>query len=264
MKSQIRSTTGCWICKLRKKKCDEAKPACSACTSLKLECSGYGVRPEWMDGGTLEKEMTSKIRDTVKQVTSQKKRAAMQQRQRPAEDQIWMGYQFSDPRLFNPLLTPPQSSSPHVASTPQGKPLLLDGPPINPTPAEAAAYILRNESVLLMHYLENVFPSQFQFFRPSFEEGGRGWLLDLLMQTKPLYHAALSLAAYHRQMTYCLRGGMSKSCFTQEALHLQYDVAITELRLFLQPGNVCDLQQSLKCRIQLMCSIVLCISIEVS
>lgn len=35
-------------------------------------------------------------------------------------------------------------------------------------------------------------------YRPSIADGGRGWLLSLLLQTKPLYHASLALAAYHR------------------------------------------------------------------
>ena len=36
-------------------------------------------------------------------------------------------------------------------------------------------------------------------YKPGILEGGRGWLLALLLQTKPLYHAALALSAYHRR-----------------------------------------------------------------
>lgn len=39
-----RSKTGCLCCRLRRKKCDEAKPACDNCTKLHLICS-------WVDPG---------------------------------------------------------------------------------------------------------------------------------------------------------------------------------------------------------------------
>jgi hypothetical protein len=59
--------------------------------------------------------------------------------------------------------------------------------------------ISADESVLLMHFLDNVFPLQYPMYRPGILEGGRGWLLALLLRTKPLYHAALALSAYHRR-----------------------------------------------------------------
>lgn len=56
------------------------------------------------------------------------------------------------------------------------------------------------EALLLMHYLDHVFPLMFSFYNPSIAEGGRGWLLGLLKQTKSVHDAALTLATYHRQM----------------------------------------------------------------
>jgi hypothetical protein len=49
-----------------------------------------------------------------------------------------------------------------------------------------------------MHFVDTVFPLQYPMYRPSILEGGRGWLLSLLLRTKPLYHASLALSAYHR------------------------------------------------------------------
>ncbi|KAK6069207.1 C6 transcription factor [Seiridium cupressi] len=54
------------------------------------------------------------------------------------------------------------------------------------------------EPILLMHFIGNVFPLQYPADKPEMREGGRGWLLHLLLQTKPLYHAALALSWYHR------------------------------------------------------------------
>jgi hypothetical protein len=55
------------------------------------------------------------------------------------------------------------------------------------------------EYVLLMSYLDDVVPYHFPFYRPSRGEGGRAWLLCLLMRSKPLYKAALAIAAVYLQ-----------------------------------------------------------------
>lgn len=40
--------TGCWTCRSRKVKCDEARPTCIQCRSKSLVCEGYGVRLQWV------------------------------------------------------------------------------------------------------------------------------------------------------------------------------------------------------------------------
>ncbi|KAH7022028.1 hypothetical protein EDB80DRAFT_1005 [Ilyonectria destructans] len=42
-----RSRKGCWTCKKRHKKCDEAHPACGRCIQAKITCEGYGTRLTW-------------------------------------------------------------------------------------------------------------------------------------------------------------------------------------------------------------------------
>ncbi|RPB01714.1 hypothetical protein L873DRAFT_1788072 [Choiromyces venosus 120613-1] len=45
----LRSRTGCWVCRLRKKKCDESRPTCRQCANLRIQCDGYeDVQPVWM------------------------------------------------------------------------------------------------------------------------------------------------------------------------------------------------------------------------
>ncbi|KAJ5550501.1 hypothetical protein N7535_001557 [Penicillium sp. DV-2018c] len=65
-----RSNDGCWTCRLRKKKCDENRPVCSACIGLELECHGYGPRPEWMDNGVLQSNQAAKFKRLVRQAKS--------------------------------------------------------------------------------------------------------------------------------------------------------------------------------------------------
>ncbi|KAF5006439.1 hypothetical protein FDECE_7199 [Fusarium decemcellulare] len=40
--------TGCWTCRARKVKCDEARPKCRLCRSKGLHCEGYDVRLHWL------------------------------------------------------------------------------------------------------------------------------------------------------------------------------------------------------------------------
>lgn len=44
-----RTKTGCWTCRERKVRCDEAKPICVNCTRLGLDCAGYGARITFRD-----------------------------------------------------------------------------------------------------------------------------------------------------------------------------------------------------------------------
>ena len=218
-----------------------------------------------MDGGPQEKDKLARIRQSVKEATSRKKSAAMKRHHTRADDREISGIapiiNSSPPQLLG---IPAVASAQEISSPPHNKPLLIDGPPSGLKPEDTAAYVAQNESVLLMHYLDHVFPCQFRFYQPSLEDGGRGWLLSLLMQMKPLYYAACSLAAYHRQMMYCLENGMQRGCFTSEALHLQYDVAITELRKYLELLVSSGRGRTLSEDIQLFCTMVLLISIEVS
>ncbi|KAL2427351.1 hypothetical protein ABEF95_012098 [Exophiala dermatitidis] len=43
-----RVRTGCWTCRKRGYRCDEAKPVCATCVRLGIECQGYEIRLTWM------------------------------------------------------------------------------------------------------------------------------------------------------------------------------------------------------------------------
>ncbi|KAI1204560.1 uncharacterized protein F4807DRAFT_446377 [Annulohypoxylon truncatum] len=45
--SIVRGTTGCRTCRARRKKCDEQKPACTACVRLGRRCDGYATKLEF-------------------------------------------------------------------------------------------------------------------------------------------------------------------------------------------------------------------------
>ncbi|WVR04577.1 hypothetical protein IAU60_001585 [Kwoniella sp. DSM 27419] len=65
-----RGKTGCITCRLRKKRCDEAKPVCATCTRLGIECMGYGAkRPKWLK----EKDNAKKAKQNIKQIVSSRR-----------------------------------------------------------------------------------------------------------------------------------------------------------------------------------------------
>lgn len=48
--AKARSKTGCITCRKRKKKCDEAKPACRSCVNNNIVCAGYPPVEVWKSG----------------------------------------------------------------------------------------------------------------------------------------------------------------------------------------------------------------------
>jgi hypothetical protein len=228
MAGRERSKGGCWTCKARKKKCDEGHASCATCLSLGISCHGYGPRPAWMDGGSAEKTKLEAWRQKVKEVTNHKRRLRARQNASgsvqvhsfhennhapvvltSAEDEH-LASQNSPPPLNKDFST--ALSRAQIPRWPPGRPGDSigndDSPAIHlPTTSTSAlsqeevsqpSPVLREEEAsLLMHYLDSVFPLQFPFYKHSAVKGGRGWLLSLLMQLEPLYHAALSVSSYH-------------------------------------------------------------------
>jgi len=51
-KGAVRAKSGCYTCRIRRKKCDEqpnSQGSCQTCVRLRLQCLGFGAkRPEWM------------------------------------------------------------------------------------------------------------------------------------------------------------------------------------------------------------------------
>ncbi|KAI1812116.1 fungal-specific transcription factor domain-containing protein [Poronia punctata] len=72
---KLRSSQGCWTCRVRRKKCDEARPVCATCQSLEIVCQYSDAKPDWFDGGAREKKMADELKAMVK-------RRAMERRER--------------------------------------------------------------------------------------------------------------------------------------------------------------------------------------
>jgi hypothetical protein len=134
--------------------------------------------------------------------------------------------------------------------------------PQNPENRLVSAKIIdEEEEGLLMHYLDYVFPLQFRFYEASPSNGGRGWLLSILLRTKPLYYAAITLAAYHRESMSCRKDSRVKCSL--DGLLSRYNVAIKELRLFIEGFGTGSLPETLPELIALLACMTLLTSLEV-
>ncbi|KAK7028606.1 transcriptional regulatory protein pro-1 [Favolaschia claudopus] len=64
--SAVRSKSGCYTCRIRRKKCDEhqnEQGQCDTCVRLRIECLGFGAkRPEWLQDPTRVNGVRDKIR----------------------------------------------------------------------------------------------------------------------------------------------------------------------------------------------------------
>ncbi|CAR24116.1 DNA-binding transcriptional regulator UME6 [Lachancea thermotolerans CBS 6340] len=74
--SGSRSRTGCWICRLRKKKCTEEKPSCHNCLRLNLECFYDHTKPDFISDTSKKNEKLEEI----KKKTKEAKRMAMRRK----------------------------------------------------------------------------------------------------------------------------------------------------------------------------------------
>ncbi|KAI0097907.1 fungal-specific transcription factor domain-containing protein [Nemania sp. FL0031] len=70
---RLRSSQGCWTCRLRRKKCDETRPVCVSCDGLQIDCHYSDTKPEWMDGGAREKQKADELKVMVKQRASERR-----------------------------------------------------------------------------------------------------------------------------------------------------------------------------------------------
>lgn len=111
-----RRSNACWTCKLRRKKCDEAHPACTACVSRTITCHGYDLeKPQWMDGATREREELERIQIIVKENKRTQRKLQFRQKATQRQDDLPIQVDQSVAEELSPraavLLTRPSQQS---------------------------------------------------------------------------------------------------------------------------------------------------------
>ncbi|KAE9372776.1 hypothetical protein N431DRAFT_376065, partial [Stipitochalara longipes BDJ] len=118
-----------------------------------------------------------------------------------------------------------------------------------------------DQASLLMHFFDHVLPLQFRFYNPSILEGGRGWILSILTRTKPLYHVALSLAAYHQQ-SILVRSNQIPCTASLRKLEERYIECIKALRCHLEQFPIGPEANTCETNIEIMACIALLIALD--
>jgi hypothetical protein len=114
-----------------------------------------------------------------------------------------------------------------------------------------------------MHFFDHVLPLQFRFYKCSILEGGRGWLLSILTRTKPPYHVALSLAAYHQQ-SILVRDNKVPFAASLRKLEERHIEFIKALRCYLEQFSIGNEANTCETNIEIMACIALLIALEVN
>ncbi|KAF2489243.1 hypothetical protein BU16DRAFT_472257 [Lophium mytilinum] len=218
----LRGKQGCWTCRLRKKKCDEGRPHCSTCESLSITCYAYGAKPDWMDNGEKERAVAKSIKDIVK-YTSRRKRTSQLPKER---EPIVLAPKSSSASVEN-TSSNPGSHRTHKSTPPSDHGSLHQNARMDEAHAlhngsDLLFYVPADESTLLIHFLDHVFPLQYPMYQPGILDGGRGWLLALILRTKSLYYVALAISAHHRRTIMQTKiSHVCRALEVQEAQHLE-------------------------------------------
>ena len=211
-----RSLRGCWTCRLRRKKCDEAHPSCQTCTNLELDCSGYDSKPEWFDGGSSQALLQHDIKMQVKKTTSRKRlvrlirgkgRTCVATAEDSSMDTGSVGSNHSSVSAEFSEEEPPRSVSCDFElqlhqdwdGTPPGLTLSKEPQSSNAAYADtlAASGGAYSEQHLFHYFWGHIFASYFVYLPPSVAYAGRKWLPSAITNFQPLSDLTLALSACH-------------------------------------------------------------------
>ena len=208
---KVRSNNGCYTCRLRRKKCDEARPVCAGCETLEITCYSGDDKPDWMDGGPKQKEMAERIKAQVKKQASQRRDRKYLEMLENGTKMVTLGAdeppthnetRRRDVHVFGGSDTEPSGGIESVLTPPSSN-TSGNSPPEIPWHTQnffrQATQSTDSPDIdlhFIMIYLDYVFPYLFPHYRPSILVGGRGWILDVVQSNKAVYHTVISLASY--------------------------------------------------------------------
>ncbi|KAH6999623.1 fungal-specific transcription factor domain-containing protein [Ilyonectria destructans] len=198
----------CWTCRLRRKKCDGARPVCGSCAALEITCHNGLEKPGWMDGAAEQKAMAETMKRQIKKrsgvrretrgTTSNAFVVTLQQDYETATDTTDTtdsSAANSQPQAPSINLPIPSSAGASASSTASVLDLTREHTlePFNPSdPSSSKGW----ELDYVMIYLDYVFPFLFPFYQPPLVGTGRAWLLTFIRQNDAVFHSILSLSSY--------------------------------------------------------------------
>lgn len=223
----IRSFNGCWTCRLRRKKCDEKRPVCDTCAALHITCHYDQEKPEWMDGGVRQEEMAEQLKREVKE------KAHRRRGERAVPD------------IQNDVMELCPETAPIRPQ--RGADCTL----VNKNTRENIPFG-RSDTIFLTFYLEHLFPFLFPFYRPSFLQGGRAWILEMMISSPVVRQATLCQSSYF----FSLAGGIVSCDVVWETMLTQTKEAFGVLRHALQVIDGSNISEHLHGTVRIMASIM--------
>ncbi|ATY61675.1 C6 transcription [Cordyceps militaris] len=246
LSGKVRSQSGCYTCRLRRKKCDEKRPVCDGCTALEIDCVYGEHKPDWMDGGPKQRAMAEMIKLQVKKQASQRRdrkylemledgTRLVSLNDRPAAAN---GHASDNTAVFSSESDRAFDTSPSTLSGTTGpSPDMpwhqhqLVGPGAGG--AQKSDYDSAQDTHLIMNYVDFVFPYLFPYYQPPILVGGRGWVLDAFLHgNRSIYYTAIALSSWFFGVL--LAGGLEQhaACTDRMArqLHHQMGISLKELQ----------------------------------
>ncbi|KAJ6781576.1 hypothetical protein PWT90_01571 [Aphanocladium album] len=240
LSGKVRSQSGCYTCRLRRKKCDEKRPVCEGCAVLEITCFYGEQKPDWMDGGPQQRAMAETIKAQVKKQASQRRdRKYLEMLENGTrmvnlnDDSTTNGH-ASDAAIFsesdNTFETSPSSIGATTGTSPD---MPWHQQLMGPNGSRKSDYDSAQDTHLIMNYVDFVFPYLFPYYQPPILVGGRGWVLDAFLHgSRSIYYTAIALSSWFFGVL--LAGGEEQhaACTDRMAsqLHRQMGISLTELQ----------------------------------
>lgn len=264
--STMRSPSGCWTCRVRRKRCDARHPVCDACAALLITCHYGQDKPEWMDAGMRQEEMTERLKREIKESAHRRRRERAvnisSDRTSTAESTTCgpiASLQKSPRALASPmcdrLKATPDIHINGIEPWLEASTIEVQGEANNTLAGKDARGSMafgRSDTILFTFYLEHVFPFLFPFYRPSIFQGGRAWILEMMISSPVVRQATLCQSSYF----FSLARGTVNHDRSWETVLTQTRNAFSMLRQALQVMNNSDIAEHLHGAVRIMTSIM--------
>ncbi|KAL2822876.1 fungal-specific transcription factor domain-containing protein [Aspergillus granulosus] len=252
----MRSFDGCWTCRLRRKKCDERRPVCVTCDTLYITCHYGHDKPGWMDGGVRQKQMVERIKAEVKESADRRRwaRVGRTSCQPPGTVTIPSGL-IKSPEQLSGGQTPPMSlaaTSPSNGEAAISQLAIHDCQPDLNNDKEYGMSLSKSDYLLFTFYLEHLLPFLFPFYRPPILQGGRAWIMELILNSAVMRRATLCQSSYFFSVIH----GSSDCASLEELVGVRTRDAFAMLRQSIQFIGDSDITEHLHGAARILVSIM--------
>lgn len=241
LSGKVRSQSGCYTCRLRRKKCDEKRPVCDGCGALEITCFYGEQKPDWMDGGPKQRAMAETIKAQVKKQASQRRdrkylemlengtrMVNLNDEPSAAANGGAKGRPVTDTLAFSSESDQFETSPSNISTVGTSPDMPWHNQLFGPNWSRKSDYDSAQDTHLIMNYADFVFPYLFPYYKPPILVGGRGWVLDALLHgSRSIYYTAIALSSWFFGVL--LAGGEEEhaSCTERMARQLQHQMEIS-------------------------------------